>query len=222
MLATGQWQKITLEDLRSIGEYGRSLAREYPIGTGLMYVAVYTALASTATPGAGYLSIVAGSVFSMWGIVWAWLGNTLGAVGAYLLVRWLIHRDKPYVVPAPASKLAEQLARANPWLVLAMRLSPLVPYNAVNVGAGLVGYPMRSYVLTSMLGMAPYTAMYVLAGTQLREVNRLEDVLRNPLWWVLVFLGAVPPLVLLLQKRRSRVRSVVVDEESLRNEEPLQ
>ena len=50
-------------------------------------------------------------------------------------------------------------------IVLLLRLSPIIPFNALNYALSLSKVKVRTYVLASFLGMLPGTAMWVYLGS---------------------------------------------------------
>ena len=69
--------------------------------------------------------------------------------------------------------------------LLTLRLIPGIPMALINVAAGLVGVPARTFVLSSFLGMLPASLIFAGLGSSLGEVlahgGRLTpDVLLQP------------------------------------------
>ena len=56
------------------------------------------------------------------------------------------------------------LARRGFWAVLAARLVPVVPFNALNYLCGLTGVRPSRYALATILGILPGTTAYVAVG----------------------------------------------------------
>ena len=55
----------------------------------------------------------------------------------------------------------DAFANAHGFLtLLRLRLIPIVPFNAINVGAGVSGVGLRPYVAATALGILPGTAVY--------------------------------------------------------------
>ena len=54
--------------------------------------------------------------------------------------------------------------------MLLLRLSPLIPYNALNYALSLTGVGLREYVIASWLGMLPGTVLYVALGAGARSL----------------------------------------------------
>src|SRR5690606_5224774 len=78
--------------------------------------------------------------------------------------------------------------------LLTLRLLPVFPFFLVNLLAGLIALPLRTFYWVSQLGMLPGTLVYVYAGTQLARIDSLADVLSPGLLSALVLLGLLPLL----------------------------
>jgi uncharacterized membrane protein YdjX (TVP38/TMEM64 family) len=76
-------------------------------------------------------------------------------------------------------------------VVLLQRISPLVPWNALNYGLSLTGVRLRDYVLGSWLGMLPGTLLYVAAGASARSLAAaLAGAGDRPGPWLALLLAA--------------------------------
>ncbi|WP_371501990.1 VTT domain-containing protein [Kitasatospora sp. NBC_00374] len=82
-----------------------------------------------------------------------WLGRALGrdAIRPLIRTRWLTALDQ---------RLTEQGFRS----VLLMRIVPGLPFQAANYGCALSGVRFWPYTWATLLGVAPGTAAYVVAG----------------------------------------------------------
>jgi uncharacterized membrane protein YdjX (TVP38/TMEM64 family) len=122
----------------------------------LVYIGV-TTLGLPATP----LTLAGGALFGpWWGTAANWLAATLGATGAYLLAR-LLGRDAVRSLLGARVEALDRFAGASAFsTLLRLRLLPLVPFNALNFGAGFAGVRPVPYVAATALGILPGTAVY--------------------------------------------------------------
>lgn len=130
----------------------------------VLYVLGYAALVLVPTP-ASVLTILAGALFGLFeGVLLAWLGALLGAVGGFAIGRRL---GRPAVDRLLGGRLAQAdrvLAHHGLPAVLAVRLVPVFPFTPLNYAAGLVGVRFRHYLLGSALGMLPGATAYAAVG----------------------------------------------------------
>ncbi len=135
-----------------------------------IFVALYAAATALAVPGT-FLTLSGGVIFGFaWGTVLNLAGANLGANAAFLMARKL-GRDG---VVSLAGRSAGRLRRNSAALekleqatmkhgfrgILTLRLIPLVPFNVLNFGSGLLPIRWRSYALATLIGIVPGAAIY--------------------------------------------------------------
>ncbi|HSR42490.1 MAG TPA: VTT domain-containing protein [Longimicrobiales bacterium] len=138
----------------------------------VLFVLAYGAAMSLALPGSA-LTLAGGALFGLgWGVVYNTLGANLGANAAFLLGRGL-GRDG---VERLGGDRLEKLDRATKEYgfksLLTLRLIPLVPFNALNFGAGLTAISWGTYAGATALGIFPGTVVYTMFADALLEGSR--------------------------------------------------
>ena len=58
-------------------------------------------------------------------------------------------------------------------IVVLLRLSPVLPFSALNYALGLTRVSLRDYVLGSWIGMLPGTVLYVYLGSLVTSASEL-------------------------------------------------
>jgi len=170
----------------------------------LVFVALYTVAAGLALPGSA-LTLAGGALYRLWpGLLLNWAGALLGATLGFLLARRLGRDFVARRLKGRAAALDERAGRHGFRTILFLRLVPLVPFNALNYGAGLSAVRLRDYVGASALGILPgsfaytYFADAILAGSlEARRSALLHALLAGGL---LVVLSLLP----LAWRRRHR------------------
>lgn len=136
---------------------------------------------SVLTLGTGFL------VGTGWGLVVVSIGSTVGATAAFLVGRWL-GRDWVRERTGGHDRMRGvdgAIAREGLKVVLLLRLSPLIPYNALNYALSLTGVGLRDYVIGSWLGMLPGTVLYVALGAGARSLAAaLTGAGERPAAWI--------------------------------------
>ena len=145
-------------------------AREVPFAAAIFVVA-YIAVTTIGLP-ALPLTLAGGAIFGVAaGIALTWLGATLGATGAFLLARLLGGDALRRLLGDRAGTLDRLLGDGAFLTMLRLRLIPVVPFNALNFGAGLAGVRLTHYMAATAIGILPGTSVYtyfadaLLAGT---------------------------------------------------------
>ena len=128
----------------------------------LAFVVVYAALTALNFSGLA-LTLAGGVVFGFErGVVLNTIGANLGANAAYMLAR-ILGRDAVGALLGARFSRMQRFAEAGGFLwLLRLRLVPVVPFNLLNLAAGLAGMPWRTFAAATALGIVPGTVVYTL------------------------------------------------------------
>ena len=138
------------------------------------FIVVYAAGEIVFVPGS-LVTMAAGALFGVIrGAAFAFIGATLGAVAAFLVARHLL---RGVVTRRGASSnrlrtLDAAIAKDGLKVVLLVRLTPLIPFNALNYALGVTQVRLRDYVLGSV-GMIPGTLLYASYGKLIGDAARI-------------------------------------------------
>ena len=169
-LPLGQWVTDLAQGARETG----------PLGVGLFFVA-YVVSTVAGLPGS-ILTLALGFAYGpFWGLAIASPASVTGATCAFLLGRTLL-RDwaaKKAAGSARARAIETAVGREGFKLVLLLRLSPVVPFNLLNYVLSLTSVRLGAYVLASMVGMLPGTALYVYLGSLAPVAAELSSVAQD-------------------------------------------
>ena len=183
----------------------------------VIFVAVYATATALAVPGA-ILTLAGGAVFGFWwGTLYNSIAANIGANAAFVIARSL-GRDAVRRLIGKDSKVLNKLdgivARHGFRGLLTLRLIPLVPFNALNFGSGLMPLKWRTYAIATLVGILPGTAIYtffadaLLQGSQ--EASRDAFVRLLAAGVLLVLLSFLPTILKRLNVRLPGMSSVVV------------
>lgn len=153
-----------------IGDWTTAIA-ERARGTGVLGVAGFAAAYIGATvaflPGS-LLTLAAGFAYGpFWGLLVASPASVAGATAAFLLGRTLL-RDwatRKTSGSAAVRAVSRAVEREGFKIVFLLRLSPLIPFNALNYALSLSHVRLSTYMAASAVGMLPGTALYVYLGS---------------------------------------------------------
>jgi pyruvate/2-oxoglutarate dehydrogenase complex dihydrolipoamide dehydrogenase (E3) component/uncharacterized membrane protein YdjX (TVP38/TMEM64 family) len=202
---------LTLDALRAGQRELEALRAQHPFALAAGYFAVYVAATALSFPGAAVLTLAGGAVFGLAaGLVLVSLASTLGAVLAFLVARFVLADAVRARLGGRLADVDRGVERDGAFHLLTLRLVPVVPFFLVNLGMGLTRMPVRTYAVTSWLGMLPGTLVYVNAGTQLAAIDSLGAILSPALIGSFVLLAALPwigrGVVRLIRDRRALAR----------------
>ena len=177
---------VSLSALRDNSAALSQFVSDHSLTASLIYVGIYALATAFSIPGAVIMTIGGGFVFGaaagggLLGILWASgltvIGATLGAVGIFLAARsaageTLRRRAGPWV-----NRLASGF-NANAFsYMLTLRLIPIVPFWLVNLVPAILGVPLVTYALATVIGIVPGTVVYVAVGNGLGELLSLSAI----------------------------------------------
>ena len=177
----------------------------------VLFVAAY-ALASAAFVPAGLLTLSAGALFGLLaGTVYALVGATLGACLAFWLSRSVGRaRVERYVARHPRlAALRQAVGTDGRRVVMLLRLSPVIPFNAINVVMGVTSIRFGDFLI-ACVGMFPVTALYVYYGTVAGTLARARhgEVHHDAMHYVALGIGLVATIVATTLVMRGAARAL--------------
>ena len=176
----------------------------HPVGAALGFVALYVAFAIFALPGVWTMSVAGGALFGPWlGVPLVSLSSTAGATLAMLAARYLFRDAVATRFPGFVEKVDRGVARDGARWLFAARLTPVVPFFAVNLGVGLTRMPARTFALVTLVGAFPLVVLYVLAGQAFATIQHPGDVLTPRILAALVALAIAPFAAKAIGERRA-------------------
>ena len=166
---------------------------------GAVFVGLYAAITLTPAP-KKVLSVAAGLIFGFAGaLALVYLGALLGAAAAFALGRWLGRDAVERYTGTRVARLDELVRRRGLAAVIGVRLIPIIPFTAINYGAGLTAVRLRDYALGTAIGIIPGTVAYVALGAFGLEFGW-------PAWVAIGVLGALTLAGAIWAERGRRIR----------------
>jgi len=202
--ASGLADHISLEELRARGTQLQTFARERPLLSVAVYLAVYVATVAVSVPGALILSLTGGFLFGPIGGGFAAVTGATGGSTVTFLVFRTAFGDMLRRRPGAFLARVEAGFRGDAFnYLLTLRLIPAFPLLVVNVAAGLMDVRARTFILASLLGMIPSSFVYAGIGAGLGHIFArggpvtLETLLSPRIYLPIIGMGVLaflPPL----------------------------
>ncbi len=184
LLPTAEWIGAVNAWVESLGAWG-------PIAYGAFYIVAALAF----IPGSA-ITIGAGALFGLGlGTVVVSIASTTSAALAFPLARSLF-RDRVQRVAKsrPSFQAVDAAIEDGGWKIVGLlRLSPVVPFSALNYLLGVTNVRYVPAVLISWIAMLPGTLLYVYFGAIGKDVAGGKE--RGPFEWALMIAGLVATLV---------------------------
>jgi len=162
-------------------------------------------------------TIAGGAVFGLyWGTLWSLIGATLGAVGAFLLARYLVHdwAAHRFGQQALLQRINQAIVHKPMRFILAVRFTPLSPFSLVNLLLGLTPVDLKTYTIGTFFGIIPLTIVNTWLGVAGKEALRGGD--RLPFFLALGALTLLSVLPLLVKQKRVTQQPTAPERRNLR------
>lgn len=171
----------------------------------IVFALLYAAITLTPAP-KNVLSVAAGLVFGFGlALVLVYAGALVGSAAAFALGRWLGRDAVERFTGSRVARLDELVRRRGLAAVIGVRLIPVIPFTAINYGAGLTAVRRRDYALGTVLGIIPGTVAYVALGAFGLELGW-------PAWVAIGVLGALTVGGAIWAERGRRTRRAAIAE----------
>lgn len=183
----------------------------------LIFMATYATATALAVPGT-ILTLAGGALFGFyWGTLFNFVAANIGANAAFVLARTLGGDGVRRLMgddSAALQKLDDVVGKHGFQGLLTLRLIPLVPFNALNFGSGLMSLKWRTYAIATLVGILPGTAVYTFFADSLLQGS--QEASRDALVRVLVaggmllLLSVLPAILKRLGVRLPGMSAVLV------------
>jgi uncharacterized membrane protein YdjX (TVP38/TMEM64 family) len=171
-----------------------------------LYFAVYISLKTLAIPGASVLCVLAGATLPiMQAQVLVTACEVVGGTSCFVLSKSiggpLIEHMWPSLLRRFQSSVEENRENLL-YYTLFLRVTPLVPNNAMNALASMVGIPYWMFFLTTVVGVQPTVFLRLTTGQILRnfgeasfELKKADALFNVAVLFVVQFVALVPVIL---------------------------
>jgi uncharacterized membrane protein YdjX (TVP38/TMEM64 family) len=177
----------------------REAARNHLLPALTLFFIVEVLLVAFSVPVGIWLTVLAGFLFGTWiGTAVVNIAGTLGAILAFLAARYAfadaIHKaaETRPCLTRWLTAIDEGFRDHGTYYVLLLRLTPIFPFFAINLGLALTTVRTRDYWWATQLGMLPISLVIANAGAGLAEIASFRDVLSLRVIGALCLLPLVP------------------------------
>lgn len=148
-----------------------------------VFLPVYTVNVALFLPGVIFI-LGAGFVFGFWkGLLAVWIGGGLGQPLAFLLARYLLRDAMASMLRAKWKKwdiLDTAIEREGWKLLLLLRLSPMVPYNLLNIAMATTKMHFLTFSVVSLFGIIPECTIVCYFGSLSENISQIASGKAGP------------------------------------------
>ena len=153
---------------------------DMPVRAALLFFALYALSTAVSLPFGAIMTISGGWLFGIWiGGSLTIMGATIGASTLFLATRYALRELMVSRAGERLQKFEAGFNRHSTSYLLAMRLIPIFPFFLVNFLPALIGVKFRTYILTTLIGIAPGTFVYAGLGNGISFVLSVDEPLNT-------------------------------------------
>jgi uncharacterized membrane protein YdjX (TVP38/TMEM64 family) len=171
VLAQGWHHHVTLETVVAQRDRFHGVLAANVTLSVLAYIAIYALLVALSLPCGVIMSLAGGLLFGwLLGGFAAVAGASLGATIVFMIARTAVGDTLSQRAGPWLAKLSEGFQKDALSYLLFLRLVPAFPFWFVNIAPAVLGVPIKTFVLGTVVGIIPATFAFALAGAGLDSV----------------------------------------------------
>ena len=140
----------------------------------IFFVISYILIVAFSLPGSTVASITGGFLFGLFfGTLLNVLGASIGATALFIAVRWGfgdLLTGRIGQIGGRKEKILLKLQKNELFVLLSLRLIPVVPFFVLNILAASVGMKLRNFIFGTVIGILPAAVLFTWIGVGLGEV----------------------------------------------------
>lgn len=177
---------LPLERVRAIIKSGGAFAP-------LIYILLFSILPIFFFP-VPVLALAGGLAFGVWkGSFYTIIGASINCILMYLIAKYIGKEQVDRYLEKHLSEDVKKRILSKEtdigFYLFVLRLTPIIPYNLINYMSGLLDIELKKYIIISILGIMPGTAVYLNMGDKAINYKSKEFVLSVVFMVVLVILA---------------------------------
>ncbi len=181
---------FTFENLKSQQSILADFVENNYLVTVIGFILIYIVSVAFLIPIATVLTLSGGFLFgTLFGAVFVNIGATLGAVLAFLFARYIVGNKVQEKYASKLEKFNKELEENKFQYLFSLRFLPIFPFFLVNFFCGVTHVDLRTFFITTSLGIIPGSLVYTYAGSQLATINAIEDIFTKEMLFAFVLLA---------------------------------
>jgi uncharacterized membrane protein YdjX (TVP38/TMEM64 family) len=209
---TGVYNDISLDNLKENQLFLKEYVRNNRLFSSLLFSFLYFIIVSLSIPVATILTLVGGFLFGqIIGTICVVISASFGACSIFLSTKLASKNSAKKEHGTWVQKMKTGFSENAFSYMLTLRLIPIFPFVVVNIVAGVLQIPLRTFFFGTLLGIIPgsyiYTSVGVAMQTLINEDNFTPMSLLSPdIFIALSGLGTLAflPIIYKIYKKRSK------------------
>jgi uncharacterized membrane protein YdjX (TVP38/TMEM64 family) len=201
---SGLYEYFSWDSLKNHRDNWRAFVHDHFALSAVLFVIGSIMLMSVSLPVGSILSLAAGALFDLWwGVALITVASNVGACMAFLSSRYLFRGFVARWFSRILAWVDRGIERDGALFLLMLRLSPVVPFFAVNPTMGLTNMKLSTFFWVSIIGLLPSCVLYVMAGTMVARLESPKDILSTELIVIVSLLALLPLIMRWIFRRRT-------------------
>jgi uncharacterized membrane protein YdjX (TVP38/TMEM64 family) len=177
----------------------------------IVFIVGYAVAVVAFVPGS-ILTLAAGAIFGLAGVVYVFVAAVIGSCAAFLISRYLARNwvEQRLAGNPKFAAVDRAVAREGRKIIFLLRMSPLFPFNLLNYALGLTKVSFIDYAVAG-LGMLPGTLLYVYYGKLAGDVAALAGgaaVAKGSGYYTVLAIGLVATIAVTAVVTRTAQRAL--------------
>jgi len=162
---------LSFDALRAHHEKIDAYITLYPVASVLFYMGAYISIVGLSIPGATFMTLIGGMLFGqILGTCAVVVSATTGATILFIIAK-LASQDILWQKAGPwIEKMKRGFQEDAFFYLLTVRLIPIFPFVAINLVAAVLQIPLKTFVITTFIGIIPGSFIFVSIGDALKDV----------------------------------------------------
>ena len=188
--AGGLHEKISLETLQTHKHELLEYVKTHSIFSALAFIGTYSLAVALSLPIATILTLTAGFLFGKWlGTLYVVSAATLGAAIIFLIAKTALGETLREKAGTLYKRIETNMKDNAAGYLLFMRLVPIFPFFLVNIVPALFNVRLKTFILTTLIGIIPGSFVFVNLGEQLSDITTLSDLISRETLIAFTLLG---------------------------------
>lgn len=165
------YKYFMFDELRQQHQMFEQFVAQYPYLAPFLFILIYIVVVALSLPGAALLSLAGGFLFPQpYSTIYVVIGATIGAVLIFLAAKTALGDSLRLRAGILLQKLEEGFQENATSYLLFLRLVPVFPFWLVNIAAAVFYVPLRTFALTTFIGIIPGAFVFTQAGTGIDSI----------------------------------------------------
>jgi len=173
---TGAYKYLSFETLKANHKLLKTFIAHHPVFVPFLFIFSYIIFTALSVPGGIFLSLLGGYLFSQpLSTIYVVFSATCGATLIFLAARTALGDSLRNKAGPFFKKMESGFQKNAASYLLFLRFVPLFPFWVVNLAPAFFGVSLRTFVWTTVVGIAPGSLIFTLAGGGLEKIFESEQ-----------------------------------------------